>query len=55
MNKESMVQLLQKMLEKSRHPDWWNDDIQPSARRKYEGDVLGNQVEMLIEILKIGD
>ena len=52
MKTNTIIKALEKALASSVHPDQWNDDIQPSARRLHDGDKLGAKIELLIEILK---
>lgn len=40
-------------LRRSQSSEWHNDDIQPSMRKKYDGDLLGNNIESIIETLEV--
>lgn len=52
MENNKLADLLQKCLDKSICGDYWNDDIQPSMRIRYDASLLAAQIEILIELLK---
>ena len=52
MKPKNIANLLQKCLDNSLSSEWFNDDIQPSIRRKYDETLLAAQIETLIDILK---
>ncbi len=53
MQHEQLIQLLRAALRRSQSSEWHNDDIQPSMRKKYDGDLLGNNIESIIETLEV--
>lgn len=51
MENKQIAILLKNALKRSQHPDQWDDNITPSKRRKYDGEVLGQNIEALIDFL----
>lgn len=47
-----IVKQLKFALANSKHPDSEDDNIQPSLRKRYDGDKLGDKIEFLISILE---
>lgn len=53
MQHEQLIQLLRAALRRSQSSEWHNDGIQPSMRKKYDGDLLGNNIGSIIETLEV--
>lgn len=53
MTNKAIAEILQDVLQTSTHPEWFDDNIQPSKRRHYDGDRMADRIEMLIKILQL--
>lgn len=53
MTNQQIAALLKQALEHSYSQEYWDDDIQPSARKKYDGNKLGFAIENLIYMLEV--
>ena len=52
MTSKKIAVLLQKCLHESLDREWFDDDIQPSMRKKYNTDLLAAKIETLIFVLE---
>lgn len=50
---EAIAQILENVLQTSVSSEWYDDDIQPSKRRHYDGDKIANQIQVLVQVLKL--
>ena len=55
MKNSNIVKVLESLLYSSEHPEKYDDNIQPSLRKMYDGDKLAASLITVIAMLKIQD